>query len=735
METGAINLLQIIILGNSSARNIRDVNGVALDFNGAPRSKCPASAHEGNQPADRVDTSLKLRQLRSEMVRVTSVQGPPLDGYIVTSDDAHQTVASVNRGRLGPSESETVAPRDARREFITGFFGSFGEAVITLDKAVFWTDGRYHIQADQQLSCDWTLMKLGNENVATLSEWLAHEFGSDSKETRIGADPTLIPAFVWENWQYDLLNTSVKLVAVRNNLIDTIWQVGRPPYNANPAFVLEDEYAGRPWQEKIQSVRREMEVAGADALVVTALDEIAWLFNIRGYDIPDTPVLRSYALVALGSIHLYVPERKLRKSFHVHLKTYDCFHADCVRIHNYTSIWHDLRTMAQVWDTVWLPAPCGYSRGASREIYASIPAMRRLVRPSPIIDMRAVKNPIEIHGMEQAHIRDAVAMCDFLAYTEDQIMLGTQGWDELQIARFANEVRYEQNNTMGISFPTIVGYGPHAALPHYEPANTTSIIVGTESTLVIDSGGQYKDGTTDVTRTLHYGEPTMEQKTAYTRVLIGSIQLASLIFPANLRTDQLDAFARQPLWAAGLDYQHGTGHGVGHFLSVHESPISVSYDTSGTSDMECSAVRLQPGFFLSNEPGYYKEGEFGVRLENVLKVVEFNNTGSSGERKFLKFEDVTLVPYEPKLIDLELLVPSHRRWLNAYNERIRKVIGAELKTQRRIKGYNWMMSKTRRIPEGRSGSSSSALPHYSFLITLTVYYVFLDRTDPWKLCS
>ncbi|XP_046436106.1 xaa-Pro aminopeptidase 1-like isoform X2 [Neodiprion fabricii] len=704
-------------------RNIRDVADDTLDYKGSPRSNCPASAHQGNQPVDRVDTSINLSRLRLEMSRITSVQGPALDGYIVTSDDAHQTVTSFNQGRLGPSESETVAPHDARREYITGFFGSFGEALVTQDKAVFWTDGRYHIQADKQLSCDWTLMKLGNENVPTLSQWLLHEFQSKENETRIGADPALIPAFTWENWEYDLLNTSVKLVAVHNNLIDAIWQTDRPPYNADPATVLEDKYAGRPWQEKIREVRREMELVGANALVLTALDEIAWLFNIRGNDIPYTPVLRSYALITDGAIHLYAPEQKLHRSVRIHLKTDACFHADCVKVHNYTSIWYDLRTMAQAWKSVWLPAQCGYARGASQEIFISIPQSIRLIKPSPIIAMRAVKNPVEIRGMEQAHIRDGIAMCEILSYIEEQLELGTKGWDELQVSRFAKAVRMEQENAVGISFPTIAGYGPHAALPHYEPAVATSLTLGTDSTLVIDSGGQYLDGTTDVTRTVHYGQPTKEQKEAYTRVLIGSIQLASLIFPAELRTDQLDLLVREPLWSVGRDYQHGTGHGVGHYLSVHEPPISVSYDTSTD---ECAPVNLQPGYFLSNEPGYYKEGEFGIRLENVLQVVETNMTHHSG-RKFLKFKDVTLVPYEPKLIDLELLTPSHRHWLNAYNERIRKEVGTELKKRRKISSYNWMILRTLPIPEVGSGSSLSALPHHSFLFfALTVTHVFLD---------
>ncbi|XP_036138554.1 xaa-Pro aminopeptidase ApepP isoform X2 [Monomorium pharaonis] len=571
------------------------------NYNGAERLYCPANAYVENQPINRHDSSLRLRQLRSEMIRVAAVQGPPLDGYIVTSDDEHQ--------------SEAVDPHDMRREFLTGFYGSAGEAIVTTDKAILWTDGRYHVQANHQLDCNWILMKRGEHDVPTITEWLMHEFQNRS-EVRIGANPKLIPAFAWETWEEEFANSSVRLVAVHNDLVDLIWQVGRPEYNPHAAYPLTDEYSGKPWQEKVQSIRLEMKLSSADALVVTALDEIAWLFNVRGYDLPHTPVLRAYAIVTHESLHLYVLRQKILRSVDIHLKIDSCSHANCVKWHNYTDIWSDLKTMSQVWNTVWLPSPYGYSPGASKEIYNSIPPEKRLAKASPIIDLRAEKNKVEITGMRRSHLKDAIAMCDFLAYMEEQYKLDAEGWDEMQVARVINEIRYEQGGNRGIAFPTIAGYGPHAAMPHYEPNNLTNIKIGTTSTLTIDSGGQYLDGTTDVTRTLHFGVPTDEQKKAYTRVLIGLIELASLIFPSDLTVDQLDIIARRPLWSTGYDYMHGTGHGIGHFSSVHESPISLSY-----FGCENSGVKLKPGFFLSNEPGYYKEDDFGVRLENILEVI------------------------------------------------------------------------------------------------------------------
>ncbi|XP_053978768.1 xaa-Pro aminopeptidase 1-like isoform X1 [Hylaeus volcanicus] len=732
-------LTSMCVFGLTNAYLLQgEVKEPLMNYKGAKRSYCPAKDYE--QPPDRQNTSIRLRQLRSEMRRTTSVKGEVLDGYIVTSDDAHQTVNYVSHGRESPLESESLDPRDMRREFITGFYGSAGEAVITLDKAVFWTDGRYHVQADNQLDCNWILMKRGREEVPSITEWLRHEFQSRVR-VRIGADPTLVSAVDWETWEYELANSSVRLVPVHNNLVDLIWQVGRPNYNPHAAYPLQDKYSGKAWQEKVQMVRMEMEAWRADALVLTALDEIAWIFNIRGYDLPNTPVLRAYAVITHRSIHLYAPRQKLLRSVDEHLKMDFCSHESCVKWHNYTSIWYDLRTMSQAWNLVWLPTRCGYSPGASMEIFNSIPQEKRLPKPSPVLSFRAEKNNVEAEGMRRSHLRDAVAMCDFLAYMEEQYELNSEGWDEMQVARLANEFRYEQDNNKGISFPTIAGYGPHAAIPHYEPNNLTNLKIGKTSTLVVDSGGQYLDGTTDVTRTLHFGTPTEKQKKAYTRVLIGAIQLSSLVFPSGLKSNYMDVLARSPLWNVGYDYLHGTGHGIGHFLSVHESPISVSYAQDPSSDKVCGPVELKPGYFLSNEPGYYKEGDFGVRLENIIEVIEAGK--SRGTEPFLKFRDVTLVPYEPKLIDTSMLNPSHIRWLNNYYRRIREEVGPELKKRLRMNAFDWMMRKTVTIPEpspvdegllfDHSRSAPSTFEKFHLLAFITViYHVLSNSLNSWS---
>ncbi|XP_076174518.1 xaa-Pro aminopeptidase 1 [Ptiloglossa arizonensis] len=718
-------LVSVCAFGFTDAYYLQnEIKEPLFNYKGAKRFHCPDSAHE--QPANRKDTSLRLKQLRSEMSRISSVQGPALDGYIVTSDDAHQ--------------SESVDPRDMRREFITGFYGSAGEALITLNKAVFWTDGRYYVLADQQLDCNWILMKDLRDDVPSITEWLKHEFQS-REHVRIGADPTLVSADRWETWEQELANSSVRLVPVRNNLVDLIWQVGRPNYNSYAAYPLPDKYTGRVWQEKIQMVRAEMVDSMVDALVITALDEIAWLFNIRGYDLPNTPVLRAYTVITHGAIHLYTPRQKVLRSVEEHLRMDFCSHENCVRWHNYTSIWYDLRTMSQVWNTVWLPTHCSYSPGASMEIFNSIPPEKRLAKPSPVLSLRAEKNDVEAEGMRRSHLRDAVAMCDFLAYMEEQYELNSDGWDEMQVARLADEFRYEQDYNKGLSFPTIAGYGPHAAIPHYEPNNLTNIKIGKTSTLVVDSGGQYLDGTTDVTRTLHFGTPTEDQRKAYTRVLIGAIQLSSLVFPNSLKSTHLDVVARSPLWNIGYDYLHGTSHGIGHFLSVHESLISISYMQVSASDDMCGAVELKPGFFLSNEPGYYKEGDFGVRLENIIEVVKAGK--SKDTETFLKFRDVTLVPYEPKLIDIGMLSSSHKRWLNNYYRRIRDEVGPELKKRFKMNAFDWMLRKTATIPESspvdegllfrHSHSTPSTFKQFHLLVlVMVVYHILPNLPNTWS---
>ncbi|KAI4460363.1 xaa-pro aminopeptidase 1 [Holotrichia oblita] len=381
-------------------------------------------------------------------------------------------------------------------------------------------------------------------------------------------------------------------------------------------------------------------------------------------------------------------------------------HTSSILVYAYDKIWTELPTLAQNWKRVMLPTRCVFSKGASQKIVSLIPKQKRLLVESPIIYLKAKKNPVEIENMKIAHVKDAAAMCMFFSYFQSKVDDGYV-WTELEMAEQLNEFRYEQINSLGNSFTTIVGYGSNGAKPHYEPTPSTNAVVKDDSTIVIDSGGQYYEGTTDVTRTIHLGTPKPEEINAYTRVLMGLIQFSSLTFPSDMAGSVADVMARAPLWDAGLDYFHGTSHGIGSFSSVHEPPIAIHYARSGES-----SITLEPGYFLSIEPGFYSESYFGVRLENIVEVVNKPWLKHMSGQNFLGFVDVALVPFEPKLINRTLLSSYHIRWLNDYNSKIREYVGKELKNQGEVEAFYWMMKRTEHIP----GSGNHLTPCRIFLI-------------------
>ncbi|KAF5287703.1 hypothetical protein FQA39_LY15803 [Lamprigera yunnana] len=652
------------------------------------------------QPPRRVDTTSRLTALRRILNDTAELKDPlPLHALLVTSDDDHQT--------------EFVSNYDKRREYISGFSGKGGEVIITMDKAVLWADGQYYQQANEELNCDWLLMQEGNPIVPSRTEWLISEFPNGA---RIGADPKLISADYWNALEYELQLKSDKLKLVRTkiNLIDKIWINHSETDEEKHAFTLDDFYTGKHWTQKVNETRKELRHLGAEAMVVTALDEIAWLLNIRGRDIPYTRFVKSYVLLSQATVTLYVDINKTKRNvttfFNAELPGLT---GSTVEIKPYNNIWVDLRTRCQIWKTVLVPSSCVYSPGASKMIYDLVPEEKRVSKPSPIIHMKAVKNPTERIGMRNAHIRDGVAMCKFFEYFEKRFKAG-DSWDELKIAQELDRFRMGQDLAVDISFRTIVAYGTHGSQPHYEPSPITSLQIFDNSTIIIDSGGQYCDGTTDVTRTVHLGEPNEEQKNTYTRVLMGSIQLASLIFPDNMKTSSIDVLARAPLWEIGEDYPHGTGHGIGAFLGVHESPIYIHYNPRMKQE------HFKVGYFFSNEPGIYMENKFGVRLENILEVVEKPYLKHTYGRAYLGFKDVTLVPYSNNLIQFEMLSNQQKRWMNNYNARIRTLVGAELKRQNATDAFYWMMDNTQHIPVSQSTIISQSL--YVVFVNVVVLY-------------
>ncbi|KAK7081922.1 Xaa-Pro aminopeptidase 2, partial [Halocaridina rubra] len=461
--------------------------------------------------------------------------------------------------------SEYVAPADKRRQYISGFSGSAGTAVITQDKQAVWSDGRYFLQAEDELDCNWLLMKEGEPDVPTILEWLKLELTSGMN---ISADSTLIGSSEWLNYIKELGDINMIEIDENLNLVDEVWGndnvTSRPPYAEDEVFIHDVTYAGRSWEEKVDDVRAEMLAQDADLIILTALDEIAWLFNLRGNDIPYNPVFRSYVTISANESNLFISPNKVTDAVRIHLKDVNIFDYD-----NFLSHLDSIQA-----NKVMIPNAYSYAGGASYAVYSRIVEEARFLVTSPVLLMKAMKNPTEIQGMRNAHIKDAVALCDFLCFMEKEIKAGND-WTEISAANKLADYRGEQDGEKGLSFTTISGFGSNGAIIHYKPTSATDKTIDTSSLYLLDSGGQYLDGTTDVTRTMHYGTPTSLMVETYTRVLMGQIDLAMAVFPDGTMDTRTDILARGPLYEIGLDYNHGTGHGIGMFLSVHEAPTQV----------------------------------------------------------------------------------------------------------------------------------------------------------------
>ncbi|CAG9864269.1 unnamed protein product, partial [Phyllotreta striolata] len=666
--------------------------------NGELRKACARHGHPV-QPPRRLNSTTRLGRLRTAMASEVALGTAAVHAYLITSSDEHQ--------------STDVDEFDKRWEFISGFSGSYGNIVVTGNKAALWTDGRFYLQADEEIDCNWLLFKEGERKTKTISEWLKQAL---PRGGRLGLYPKLVSQYMWNKLFRELEGTGIEMVGLNVSLIDEIWPDElRKSRRSKEAFYLDEIYTGKNYTTKINETRRRLQKHGADAMVITALDEIAWLLNVRGRDVPNSPYVRSYVILDMNNIFWYVngsqiPEN-VRKQLHSHSRLVE---SDTVTLKPYEQIWPDLGTKSQLYKKILIPSHCVYSEGASHAIYEHVFHDRRLLVQSPIIYLKAVKNPTEIEWMKSTNIKDAAAVCDCFAFVQKK-MNSNERITEVDLVEYLNEYRYEQNHSLGNSFRTRVGFGANGAFPNYESTLSSNVQIFKNSTLVLDSGGQYHGGTTEVTRTLHFGEPTEEMKEAYTRVLIGLISLSTLTFPSNMKMAVSDAVARASLWEVGLDYPHETGHGIGSFLGVNESPVKVHFDSEVSGQQA-----FKPGYFLSNGPGYYREGMFGVRLENVMEVVEkpwLNYAGNT----YLGFKTITFVPFEPNLIKLSLLSVEQRKWLNEYNEQVRHLVGEELKRQKRMDGFYYMMDKTQYIPENKSPSFRST---FCLVIFLNIFLLF-----------
>ncbi|RMJ25201.1 hypothetical protein PHISP_03925 [Aspergillus sp. HF37] len=579
-----------------------------------------------------VNTTERLFKLRQLM------QDHKVDVYIVPSEDSHQ--------------SEYIAPCDGRREFISGFTGSAGTAVVSMTKASLSTDGRYFNQASKQLDNNWMLLKQGVENVPTWQEWgptdLVLRTTEQASGKAVGVDPSLITASGARRLAESLNKSGSSLVGVEQNLVDLVWAKDRPARPRELVTVHPVKYAGKSFQEKIGDLRKELEKQKKAGFVISTLDEIAWLFNLRGTDIPYNPVFFAYAVITPTTAELYVDDDKLTPEVKAHL-------GQDVIVKPYDSIFADAKALSSARKQEEASWALSLNLGGEEQAEET---------RSPIGDAKAIKNETELEGMRACHIRDGAALTEYFAWLENELVNQKTVLDEVDAANKLEQTRSKHDLYAGLSFDTISSTGPNGAVIHYKPEKGSCSVIDPNAIYLCDSGAQYFDGTTDVTRTFHFGQPTDLEKKAFTLVLKGFISLDSAVFPKGTSGFALDALARQFLWKEGLDYLHGTGHGIGSYLNVHEGPMGI-----GTR-VQYTEVPIAPGNVISNEPGFYEDGKFGVRIENVIVARERETTHKFGERPWLGFEHVTMTPLGQNLIEPSHLSDAEVKWVNDYHAEI-----------------------------------------------------------------
>jgi Xaa-Pro aminopeptidase len=581
-----------------------------------------------------MSTREKVESLR----RLMEEQG--LSAYLVPSTDPHQ--------------SEYVPACWQRRAWLSGFTGSAGDLLITRTDAGLWTDARYFLQADQQLKGSGIrLYKLGEPKVPDLRTYLARTL---KEGETLGCDPRVFSMAAARTMEQVLEPSGARMAWVEQNLVDLLWS-GRPSLPREPIRLHDVKYAGESVQAKLRAVRKEMTEKRAAAHLVSALDAVAWLANIRGSDTTYNPVAIGHLLVTQKEALLFIEPAKVTETVAKKL-------APAITVRPYDALDEHLRLLAGSRAVVWLDEAT-----TSRWAEEALKGCRFIREASPVTKMKAKKNPVQMDGFRAAHARDGVAMARFLCWIDRNVARG--GVSEISAAQKLAEFRAELELAQGSSFETISAYGAHGAIIHYGPTERSDVLLKPEGLYLIDSGGQYLDGTIDVTRTVLLGKSVSKEiKERTTRVLKGHINLARSRFPEGTRGIQIDLLARQALWEAGLDYKHGTGHGVGHYLCVHEGPQSITpYRDTGAA--------FEVGNVLSNEPGFYSDGAYGIRIESMVLVTEDPKPGPTGT-KFLRFETLTMVPVDTRLIEPKLLSREEKEWLNGYHKTVFKTVAPRL---------------------------------------------------------
>ncbi|WP_182429206.1 aminopeptidase P family protein [Segatella copri] len=592
------------------------------------------------------EIELRLARLRELMKR------EHLSAFIFPSTDAHQ--------------SEYVADHWRGREWISGFNGSAGTAVVTMKSAALWTDSRYFLAAEEQLEdTEYQLMRLKMEGTPTIAEWLGKEL-QDVQSPEVGLDG-MVNSY---NYVKDLSYSLRKLggITLRTNLdpLEQIWE-NRPSLPANPVEIQPLEYAGETLASKVVRIRKSLRELHADGMLVSALDDIAWTLNLRGTDVHCNPVFVSYLLIESDKVSLFVDDNKLSPEVKQYLQD------NQVSLYNYNKVEKCLESYSEY--NILLDGD-----ETSYYLWKTVKCQEIVAAASPIPAMKAVKNEAEIEGYRSAMLKDGVAMVKFLKWLKPAVEAG--GQTEISIDEKLTSLRAEQKLFRDISFDTIAGYAQHGAIVHYEATPETDVVLKPEGLILIDSGAQYQDGTTDITRTIALGPVSEEMKHIYTLVLKAHIQLELVKFPDGASGTQLDAVGRECMWREGYNFLHGTGHGVGSYLCVHEGPHQIR--------MEWMPTPLRAGMTLTDEPGLYLAGKFGVRIENTVLISDYMSTEFG---KFLQIEPLTLCPIDTTPIDVDMLLPEEIDWLNAYHHSVYEKLSPFLDEEEKI----WLENATKPI--------------------------------------
>ncbi|ERK28708.1 aminopeptidase P family protein [Clostridium intestinale] len=592
-----------------------------------------------------MDVKKRIEKLRNLM------KENKIDAYIIPSFDAHQ--------------SEYVADHWKCRQWISGFTGSAGTVVITLDDAGLWTDGRYYIQAEKQLEGSGIrLFKMADIGVPSYTEWLKNTLKEGST---VGFDGSVFSVDLFKGMEKAFKSKNIN-IKIEKDLIDEIWK-DRPEIPKELVFLHGIKYAGKSRVEKLNKVRANMSTKGANYYLLTSLDDIAWLLNIRGNDVPNNPVVISNVVVGEDKCYLFVEGSKVTHDIRLELEN------DGIEIKGYNEIYKILNQLT-IDDSVIFDV-----NKTSISMYNSINTdTTKIEEPNITTDLKAIKNEVEIENLRNCQVSDGLAMVKFIKWLKESV--NKEKITEISAQEMLESFRRQQDLFVEPSFDTIAGYKDHAAMMHYKANKETQYTIKDEGFFLVDSGGQYFNGTTDTTRTITLGKLTEEEKMDFTLVLKGHIALSSVKFLEGATGSSLDVLARQPIWEYGLDYKCGTGHGVGFFLNVHEGPQGFR--------KEPNSVKLEKGMVITNEPGIYKEGKHGVRTENIMLVVEEEKTEFG---QFMSFEAITYCPIDLDAIDKDMLTDKEKLWLNDYHKMVYKRLSPYLDEEHKA----WLKKETREI--------------------------------------